>query len=420
MSIFDDSQPGPNAWGAHDRAYTAERFDANARDRQDEEDPALRRLRHVLSTIDGKLKEQVEGWVKKWNQVLRESMRNQTALRLSVGEDRASVPIRVTDGMPSPLRNLLAQRKDDELYLLLRMPLIIQARDGAGHVAETKVIPNGKLAWLSNECDGLLKSRDTFQRIINELGLGDLLDRVAGIHEDILGAYYFRIPEIRIHWMSVGFVSSVLGVDPEALTIVTLAHELAHAYTHKGQDIDGQRWDGGNAFALSDLSVVEGLAQFFTAQCCKDMGTRHPLAVSTYEILLNNQPAAYQIQTEWVNDHHGSSSEIVRFSMLECRTLAKVDHDSFTAALAENRARMLRIKAAKPIDAEQYDRVIRALLQSIEAQPEGQTRNDLCRSLQIDADTWWHMILDLMSMDFVRRRHDGSNVWYMPTRKTSE
>jgi hypothetical protein len=135
MNIFDDSRLSPNAWGAYDRAYTADRQDANARDRQDEDDPALKRLRHVLSTIDGKLKEQVEGWVKKWNQVLRESMRNQTALRLSVGEERASVPIRVTDGMPSPLRNLLAQRKDDELYLLLRMPLIIQARDGARHVA---------------------------------------------------------------------------------------------------------------------------------------------------------------------------------------------------------------------------------------------------------------------------------------------
>ena len=417
MNIFDDSQPSPNAWGAYDRAYTADRQDANARDRQDEDDPALKRLRHVLSTIDGKLKEQVEGWVKKWNQVLRESMRNQTALRLSVGEERASVPIRVTDGMPSPLRNLLAQRKDDELYLLLRMPLIIQARDGARHVAETKVIPNGSLSWLSNERDGLLKSRDTFQRIIRELGLSDLLHRVAGINEDILGAYYFRIPEIRIHWMSVGFVSSILGVDPEALTIVTLAHELAHAYTHKGQDIDGQRWDGGNAFALSDLCVVEGLAQFFTAQCCKDMGTRHPLAVSTYETLLDNQPAAYQIHTEWVNEQHGSSSEIVRFSMLECRGLERVQHPQFAQALMENRTRMLRGKPVKALAPDQYAQLADAMCKAIENRPEGQTRQDLCTTLHIDADAWWQLIIDAMANNGVRRQRQGASIRYVSTRK---
>ena len=35
----------------------------------------------------------------------------------------------------------------------------------------------------------------------------------------------------------------IYGFDVEALTYVVLAHELAHAYTHLGRDIDGNAWD---------------------------------------------------------------------------------------------------------------------------------------------------------------------------------
>lgn len=419
MIPSDDDHQAHRPWGDATRWYTAERHEVYAQDKQDEEDPALKRLRYVLSTIDGKLKDQVDGWVRKWNQVLRESMRNQTALRLSVGDDRASVPIRVTDGMPAPLRKLLAERKDDELRLLLRMPLIIQARDGARFVAETEIIPQGSLAWLAAKRDGLTQSQEVFHRIIQEIGLKELLNRVAGIHEDILGAYYFRIPEIRIHWMSIGFVSSILGVDPEALTMVTLAHELAHAYTHKGQDIDGKRWDNGNSFAASELCVVEGLAQFFTAQCCKDMSTRHPLAVSTYETLLNNQSAAYQIHTEWVSDRQSSGSEIVRFSMLECRSLAQVEHHHLAVALAENRTRLLRLKPLNYLDSNDYSRIFDGFMAALANRQDGLTRKELCSLLLLDDDAWWQIVLDLMASNLIRRQRDGDQVRYVATRKNS-
>jgi hypothetical protein len=62
----------------------------------------------------------------------------------------------------------------------------------------------------------------------------------------VLGAYFFRIPQIRLYWVVIGIAARTLGVAVEALTIVVLAHELARAYTHLGRDIDNERWDTGH------------------------------------------------------------------------------------------------------------------------------------------------------------------------------
>ena len=72
--------------------------------------------------------------------------------------------------------------------------------------------------------------------------------------QDILGAYFFRVPAISVYWMVIGIMSGVLGVSVEALTIVVATHELAHAYSHLGRDIDGGRWET-EAFARADASV---------------------------------------------------------------------------------------------------------------------------------------------------------------------
>jgi hypothetical protein len=57
--------------------------------------------------------------------------------------------------------------------------------------------------------------------------------------------------------MSIGLLTATIGVSPESLTAVLAAHELAHAYTHPGRDIDSHAWDI-EAFAASDLDLAEG------------------------------------------------------------------------------------------------------------------------------------------------------------------
>jgi hypothetical protein len=73
--------------------------------------------------------------------------------------------------------------------------------------------------------------------------------------------------------MVISFMAGVLGVPVEALTVVVAVHELAHAYTHLGRDIDGKKWDT-NTFSQVDPRTSEGLAQFYTEVICKKLEPR--------------------------------------------------------------------------------------------------------------------------------------------------
>ena len=56
-----------------------------------------------------------------------------------------------------------------------------------------------------------------------------------------------------------------MGCKVEDLTMVVPVHELAHAYTQLGADIEGRRW-AVNAFARADIELKEGLAQYYMRQ----------------------------------------------------------------------------------------------------------------------------------------------------------
>ena len=65
---------------------------------------------------------------------------------------------------------------------------------------------------------------------------------------------------IRLFWAVIGVVAACRSWSVEDLTIVVLTHELAHAYTQLGADLDGRRWPP-KAFSEADVSLKEGLAQ---------------------------------------------------------------------------------------------------------------------------------------------------------------
>ena len=53
------------------------------------------------------------------NQMVREHIRTETGLRLSSGERRTSVPVRVVEGFPDPLAGLINKYRDPKLWRLL-------------------------------------------------------------------------------------------------------------------------------------------------------------------------------------------------------------------------------------------------------------------------------------------------------------
>jgi hypothetical protein len=96
------------------------------------------------------------------------------------------------------------------------------------------------------------------------------------------------------------------------------AHELAHAYTHLGRDIDGERWTT-ESFAATNLAIAEGLAQFYAKVICKKLETRFPAASEAYERLLKLQSGPYLVHEDWTEGGE-AAGEVVRISMITCRS----------------------------------------------------------------------------------------------------
>ena len=115
----------------------------------------------------------------------------------------------------------------------------------------------------------------------------------------------------------------------EDLAVVVLGHELGHAYTHQGADIEGHRWPTG-FFTGTAPELLEGLAQYFTVQICRRVGNQCPNAERAYEVLLQHQPGPYHEQEKWAS-YRG---EEIRLALLRCRRSSHPEtHDQLRSLL---------------------------------------------------------------------------------------
>jgi hypothetical protein len=320
------------AWGNAHRYYAAE--SSRAVDRAGEQ--AGSRWAKVLDQVSPGIRETVERTYKQWNTILRDYLRTETGLRLAVGGDSQSVPIKVDSGMPPRFVEVMRQFEGLE-WLLLNRPAVAEAVSG------TLFMESGaasvQVAWGADagpaSVNEIKRVRETAENWLKKLDEKRAVKQIIGIEEDVLGAYFFRIPEIRLYWVVIGITARTLGITVEALTIVVLAHELAHAYTHLGRDIDNERWETGH-FARSDLDIVEGLAQFYTKVICTRLRDRMPTALHAYEALLKEQSGPYKAHLKWVEgDERGG--EIVRVSMIECRSRGITASSNFSEAIKRYR-----------------------------------------------------------------------------------
>lgn len=322
-----------SAWGHPDRHY-ADRSATHAARRPGEQESG--HWESALEAASPGIRDTVERTFKQWNNILRDILRSETALRLSVGGDSQAVPVRVVSGMPRPFAD--AMRKLEGLEsLLLNRPAIVLAASGAGFMAEqieTVRSRWGESAGPSGR-DELRRVKQTAEAWLRQLDQAKALETITGIDEDVLGAYFFRAPEIRLYWVVIGITARALGVSAEALTVVVLAHELAHAYTHLGRDIDSERWNT-EQFARADLDIVEGLAQFYTAVLCRRLTDRMPTAFEAYKQLLDKQSGPYTAHREWVKDDE-QGGEVVRVAMIECRSQGMTQATEFAESISKYR-----------------------------------------------------------------------------------
>lgn len=324
-------------WGAQDRYYSEpEQWNPRKKpkaDLWDEEAP--KHWENLLKAIDPNAEEKVTRTFRTWNLIIRDQLRNETGFRLTHGDQQVNVPVRIESGIPAPLIEPLwsAQKVG---FLLLHRNLISKSKQGVEFIGKeflkvTDFLLNlrskeePEATWSEvNRVHGLLMALD------GELNKVDLLKNILRIEQDILGAYFFRKPQIRIYWLAIGIVALMLDVEIEALTVAVLAHELAHAYTHLGRDIDGRQWET-ETFAQSDIHIVEGLAQYYTQSVCTKLAGRYPLALGAFNRLLEEQSAPYRCFGGWIEGKN-DPGEFVRHCLIQTRAQSLIDYDAFPGA----------------------------------------------------------------------------------------
>jgi hypothetical protein len=284
-------------------------------------------------------RERVQRAINGYNRILRNQVREETGLNLADPSGRGSVPVRVKDGFPAGVAQLIDNYRDPALWLLITLrPALEATSDGLDMLLQQwdNLMQWKHLPVSADSGELIYQSLIVVQRLEAIAAVDDVFQKVSEIHEDILGVYWFsaRSPRIEIFWMAQALFAAAFGVGIEDLTAVTLCHELAHAYTHLGRDIDGAVWCHPG-FGSTDKDVVEGLAQHITAVVTENVGTRIPGAARAYRELLKHQSGPYRAHETWFPERQTRRSEVVRFAMLRARQRGRVTDPEWRELLGQ-------------------------------------------------------------------------------------
>jgi hypothetical protein len=214
--------------------------------------------------------ERVNRSYKRWNQIIQDHIRTETGLKLSDGDSRFAIPVRVVRGFPVTLARLIDQYRDPVMWcLIIGQPKLGGLIQGLRFLLAKwdQFEPWPPLPETAKNGRPTLERAQAIASSLQQAALTEkIVQQIKDIHEDILGAYRFQpgqASSVELYWLPIAMVAAMLDVAIEDLTVVVLIHELAHGYTHVGRDIDGTSWDD-TGFRESEPAVVEGLAQFYT------------------------------------------------------------------------------------------------------------------------------------------------------------
>lgn len=124
--------------------------------------------------------------------------------------------------------------------------------------------------------------------------------------DDLLGVFFHcRIkhfapimqPWIELYPQVIAYFSFVLGVSAESLATVVLTHELAHAYTLAGFDLNCSRGNLLCTYVPEDLA--EGIAQYFTHAVCEQLEDEYSGISKAFNELLDGQRKPYKVFKGW-------------------------------------------------------------------------------------------------------------------------
>lgn len=292
------------------------------------------------------LENQVLTAKRRWAARTRTKINTETKLDLSHDGRQESIPVRVRGGVPPPLAKVFQQHGDPLIWkLLLQRPTLettLRGLDVAGRsfdqLRHSDIKEELKRLSETDVSRGdFVRVIEFIEKLLEELEETEVRSAFRNINSDILGAYHFRVPVIHLYWIPIVAVSQYLGVSSESLAAVTLLHERAHAYTHRGFDADGNQWQIDD-FAEAELPIIEGLAQYYTWSVCESVQEKYPEWLEAFIRLAQFQPPPYRAFLRWRPESDGAG-EVIRRAMIVARNKPIKDATEFEDTLSEIRGR---------------------------------------------------------------------------------
>ncbi len=310
-------------------------------------------LEDLESRVDPKIRTRVEKVVRLANVHLRNALREETGLGLRRGQDPGeAIRTEVAPGYPTAVAPVL-ERSDIAAAVALSnaLPALRKIREAGNELLErldVDVLPLEERERIELRTRGRqalsywvgLAAR-LIERYEEQYALGR---RILAIAEDTLGLYKTRERKIELYWLPMAIIANDLGVTVEGVGVTVLAHELAHAFTHAGRDIDGDSWPP-QAFMDADQEVVEGFAMYYEARTTERVVERFPDAHRAYGLLLPAMPDVYRVHLPWLET---GSPEAVRSALIECRRRGLKSLRAVEAVLQEAKRRLQKSSAQQP------------------------------------------------------------------------
>ena len=261
-----------------------------------------------ISLIESRLKDLTGLRLAKKNkyQYLYDDNINETPIKRSGKETIVVFP---TDLIGNDLRT------DDQFQVWT----FILGRIGTGNVFEKGIKFGNK--ELSDKAQAQLEA---IQKEVLRFDDGDF-----GI-SDILGVFSDYEHTIKLFAQVIAYHSILLKVEAEDLAFVVLAHELAHAYTIAGYDINGYRGEILQNYHSRKRNVVEGLAQYYAEAVCSQLREKYPQFQQAFEALLKNQTHPYTWHKDWLK-RRGVDHEYIRSTLLDYRRF--INSEAFERAV---------------------------------------------------------------------------------------
>src|SRR5271166_2258158 len=257
------------------------------------------KIEDLLAAVDPYSESKVETACTKLKAVIQNALRSESRLfkrqrdangKQKMGEN-ADVQVLVKSGVPEHLRGWALPNLEPLAALIAAdRPTIERTRQGLVRISallqRVASLP-GARELIGGGGAHIPPVRQLLDELLRSVSGIRLTQAILGAGGDALGRYIYRdlrpnrprterVPRIELYWQMIGFVANQLDATVQDLTIVVLSHEQSHAYTHLGYDANGCAWEL-ESFHRSELGLVEGLAQYYTARI---VGSTHVLSLT--------------------------------------------------------------------------------------------------------------------------------------------